>query len=395
VVTYTATGGTITAGGLYTAGGTVGGFRVIATQQGGTLADTAIVTVTAPPPILLAVILTPATASVVIAGTRQFSVSGQWSDGSTSAPAVTYTATGGTISSSGLYTAAGTAGNFRVIATQQGGTLADTATVTITPPVLLAVSLTPASASVVTGGTRQFNVTGQWSDGSTSAPAVTYTATGGSITSAGLYTAGGATGSFQVIATQQSGALADTASVTVTLPVNGGDLFDVSMPASSTDQGGSGYWVGGQTYTDLWVSFAMEVITSPSTGLATQKMVIFRNTGSAPNQFGEMNQIDGQWIWNWLFTDPNKGNITLNAFGSVASGLGQWHTYKIHLQSHGTTTVTFGKDGVDNVITLTTAASPAGIPTTLTFGGTLNGGSGASHFRFDNIHIGTTDPGWP
>jgi hypothetical protein len=284
----------------------------------------------------------------------------------------------------------------------------------------------------VTGGTRQFNVTGQWSDGSTSAPAVTYTATGGSITSAGLYTAGGATGSFQVIATQQSGALADTASVTVTLPVNGGDLanmtfesggfegltdggggtpvngrivssgaysgtdaFDVNMPASSTDQGGSGYWVGGQTYTDLWVSFAMEVITSPSTGLATQKMVIFRNTGSAPNQFGEMNQIDGQWIWNWLFTDPNKGNITLNAFGSVASGLGQWHTYKIHLQSHGTTTVTFGKDGVDNVITLTTAASPAGIPTTLTFGGTLNGGSGASHFRFDNIHIGTTDPGWP
>jgi hypothetical protein len=50
---------------------------------------------------------------------------------------------------------------------------------------------------------------------------------------------------------------------------------------------------------------------------------------------------------------------------------------------------------VDNLITLTTAAAPAGIPTTLTFGGTLNAGSGASHFQFDNIHIGTVDPGWP
>ena len=40
-VTYSATGGTISSGGLYTAGSTAGTFRVIAVQQGGTLADTA------------------------------------------------------------------------------------------------------------------------------------------------------------------------------------------------------------------------------------------------------------------------------------------------------------------------------------------------------------------
>ncbi len=63
-VTYSATGGTITTGGLYTAGSTAGTFRVIAVQQGGTLADTSAVTLTATPPVLQAVILTPASASL-------------------------------------------------------------------------------------------------------------------------------------------------------------------------------------------------------------------------------------------------------------------------------------------------------------------------------------------
>lgn len=44
-VSYTATGGVITIGGLYTAGSTRGTFSVIAKQPVGTLADTAVVTV--------------------------------------------------------------------------------------------------------------------------------------------------------------------------------------------------------------------------------------------------------------------------------------------------------------------------------------------------------------
>ncbi len=63
-------------------------------------------------------------------------------------------------------------------------------TLTATPPVLQAVILTPASASLATGGTQQFSVSGQWSNGATTAPSVTYSATGGTITAGGLYTAG-------------------------------------------------------------------------------------------------------------------------------------------------------------------------------------------------------------
>ena len=48
-VTWSATGGTITAGGLYTAGAAAGTFRVIATREGDTPADTSTVTVTSTP----------------------------------------------------------------------------------------------------------------------------------------------------------------------------------------------------------------------------------------------------------------------------------------------------------------------------------------------------------
>ena len=54
------------------------------------------------------------------------------SDGSTGAVAVTYTATGGTVSTGGLYKAGTTAGTYRVIAVQQGGTKADTSAITVT-----------------------------------------------------------------------------------------------------------------------------------------------------------------------------------------------------------------------------------------------------------------------
>ena len=225
-VTWSATGGTIDAAGIYRAGNTAGTYRVIAKQQGGALADTAVVTLTAAPPVLQAVNLSPSSASLTTGGTQQFNVSGQWSDGSTTAPSVTYSATGGTISSGGLYTAGNTAGTFRVIAKQLGGSLADTAAVTLTaaPPVLQAVILTPSSASLTTGGTQQFSVSGQWSNGSTAAPNVTYTATGGTISSGGLYTAGNTAGTFRVIAKQQGGSLADTSIVTI-VTATGGVIF--------------------------------------------------------------------------------------------------------------------------------------------------------------------------
>ncbi len=228
-VTYGATGGTITAAGLYTAGSTSGTFRVIAIEQGGTLADTSIVTISAslPPPTLTGLVLSPDTVTLAPAGTKQFNVTGTWSDGSSTTPTVTYGATGGTITTGGLYTAGSTTGTFRVIARQTGGTAADTSTVTISsstppPPTLTKLVLSPDTVTLAPAATQQFTVSGTWSDGSTTAPSVTYSATGGTITTGGLYTAGSSTGTFRVIAKQQSGTLADTSTVTIASGGGGG-----------------------------------------------------------------------------------------------------------------------------------------------------------------------------
>ncbi len=230
-ISWNATGGTVSSSGAYVAGNTTGTFRVIAGQQGGTRADTSAVTITAPAPTFTAVEVTPATATVAAGATQQFSAIGRMSDGSTSSVAVTWSATGGTVSGTGLYTAGATAGTYRVIAVRQGDTKADTSAVTITvaaTPTLSAVEVTPGSASVGTGGTQQFSALGRMSDNSTSAVTVTWSATGGTISTGGLYTAGSTAGAYRVIAVQQGGTRADTAAVTVTAPVTGG--FTVTMP---------------------------------------------------------------------------------------------------------------------------------------------------------------------
>ena len=218
--TVSATGGTITSGGLYTAGSVAGSYRVIATQTGGGLADTSAVTITASGPTLQSVVLTPASVTLQSGATQQYAVSGRMSDGSTTTVNATVSATGGTITSGGLYTAGSVAGSYRVIATQTGGGLADTSAVTITAsgPTLQSVVLTPASVTLQSGATQQYAVSGRMSDGSTTTVNATYSATGGTITSGGLYTAGTSAGVFRVIATQQGGTKADTASVTVTTP---------------------------------------------------------------------------------------------------------------------------------------------------------------------------------
>lgn len=122
-------GGTVSASGLYTAPATAGTFHVRATSVADpTKSASATVSVTA-----VSVAISPTSASVVVGNTRQFSatVSG------TSNTAVTWAVQesgGGTVSASGLYTAPGTAGTYRVRATSVADpTKSASATVTVTP----------------------------------------------------------------------------------------------------------------------------------------------------------------------------------------------------------------------------------------------------------------------
>jgi hypothetical protein len=143
-VTWFATGGTIDDGGTYVAGDTAGTYQVIAVNTAGTLADTALVSISAPPspppppgpapaPVLQKVTLLPETATLAPASTLQFRAYGTTTGGDSIAVSVVFAAGGGTVTPGGLYTAGSNAGTFRVIASS--GTVADTSTITVKAPV--------------------------------------------------------------------------------------------------------------------------------------------------------------------------------------------------------------------------------------------------------------------
>ena len=211
-VTWTATGGTITSGGVFTAGSTAGNFTVTATSAAdATKAASANVTIQPAP--VVSVSISPTSATLQSGKTQPFTATVTGSSNTS----VTWTATGGTITSGGLFTAGSTAGsNFTVTATSVAdSTKAASANVTIQPAPVVSVSISPTSATLQPGKTQPFTATVTGSSNT----AVTWTATGGTISSSGLYTAGQSTGNFSVTATS----VADTSkSATVAVGVQTG-----------------------------------------------------------------------------------------------------------------------------------------------------------------------------
>ena len=133
---------------------------------------------------------------------------------------ILWSATGGSIDSAGNYTAGTTAGKFKVIARSSNSDMADSSEVVVSAlaPTLVSVSLTPSSLSLASGATQQLTVSGKMSDGSTAPVAVTWTAGGGSVDTAGRYTAGSTSGTYRIIAKLVNGTLADTSAVTISAP---------------------------------------------------------------------------------------------------------------------------------------------------------------------------------
>lgn len=169
-------------------------------------------------PVVREVLVTPEGSTVQAGATLQFQARTVNNDGDTTAGAVTWSATGGAITTGGVFTAGQTAGVFRVVARAQNG-VADTVSVNVAlaspNPTLVAVVISPGTATVPAGGTAQFSAVGRLSNGSNQTVGITWSATGGVVSGTGLYTAGPTIGGWQVIATGPGG-LADTAAVTIT-----------------------------------------------------------------------------------------------------------------------------------------------------------------------------------
>src|SRR6184192_4623283 len=223
-------GGTIDAGGLFTAGGNAGGpFTVTATDSGSSLQGTASVTIQNDAPTVS--VGAAASPNPVTTGTTtDLTVLGA-DDGGESHLTYTWAVTAGPSgvtfgangtnaakSSTATFTQAGTY-TFRVtIADQDGATVTSSVVVPVQQHAT-SVVVSPAWATVAPNGTQAFaaSLKDQFGAAMASQPAFTWSVSGGgTVDSSGLFTAGGtAGGPFTVTAADSGSSLQGTGSVTV------------------------------------------------------------------------------------------------------------------------------------------------------------------------------------
>jgi hypothetical protein len=268
------------------------GTAIVTASSGSTLERTTVNVTATSVPVVTNLSLDPATVQLTTGGSQQFSVSARWSDGSATVPPVTYSATGGSISSNGLYTAGSLAGTFMVVASCSCG-LADTSVVALqAPPApqLMSLRISPKTVSVAGGATVQFSTTAMWSTGETTLPPISYSAiNGGSVNSAtGLFVAPSTSGTYRVVVSNTGGSVRDTATVSVTgtstdpstpaptnftrnLPQNLGlqQLFDTrfgNMLNNQLNADGIGYVWDGRNATDATAPFGPNVFETVYAG---------------------------------------------------------------------------------------------------------------------------------
>jgi hypothetical protein len=217
-VTWSASAGTISASGLFTALSTAGSVTVTATStQDTTKSGTASVTVQSSASTITSVAVTCSPSTIGVGATSQCNATVQGTGRFNSA--VTWSASAGTISASGLFAAPSTAGSVTVTATStQDTTKSGTASVTVqsNTSTIASVAVTCNPSTIGLSATSHCNATVQGT-GSYST-AVTWSASVGTISASGLFTAPSTAGSVTVTATSsQDTTKSGTTTVTVQL----------------------------------------------------------------------------------------------------------------------------------------------------------------------------------
>ncbi|MDB4905957.1 MAG: hypothetical protein JWO05_741 [Gemmatimonadetes bacterium] len=134
---------------------------------------------------------------------------------------------GGTINTSGMFTAGSTLGVFNKTGTASVGSISGAATITVVAGPLASITLTPNPATLAISTTQQFTAVGKDAGGNivNFTPTWAVVAGGGAIAQTGIFTAGTATGSFAGTVQVTSGAIKAVATVNVT----GGALATITV----------------------------------------------------------------------------------------------------------------------------------------------------------------------
>ncbi len=175
---------------------------------------------TSEPGLTATISISPTSVTLVPGGTQQFTVVAKNADGDILAipdPIWSMSGGGGTITSTGLYTAGTTAGSFTASVTCNGVTA--TATIVVGPGPLATITVTPNPATMPINTTQQYTAVGKDANGNIVAitPVWSVTAGGGAINAgSGLFTAGALAGTFTNTVRATSGTIFGTATAIVT-----------------------------------------------------------------------------------------------------------------------------------------------------------------------------------
>lgn len=274
---WTASGGGISGTGLYTAGSATGSFSVSASCGG--LVGTAAVTVSAGSP---PVVTQPAAASPNPAsGTGTSLTVSATDDGGEPGLAYSWTSTGpgqvtfvpnGSNAAKAASASFAAAGSYSLqVSVKDGGGLTATSSVGVTVSATpSAVTLVPSSATLAPGAAQQFTATvvDQFGAPLAAQPSCSWAATGGSVSSSGLYTAGSAAGTFTVTAgcsgKSRSSAVTVMGAPRITQPATAASStvtgVSVGLTVAADDDGGE----PSLTYTWASAAGALPVLFSPN-----------------------------------------------------------------------------------------------------------------------------------
>jgi hypothetical protein len=320
---WSTTMGTISPGGRYVADSLEGDYEVRATlaQPG---ADATVSSGTSKVRVrrLAQLFVTPAGATLRTQGTQAFAAYGRLNGGDSVPVTVTWTATGGSISSAGVYTAGLTPGEYTVTATAKGFSTA--ATVILTNIPVASVSVSPASATLSIGATQQLSAVAKDSAGNTlTGRVITWSSSNpavATVSGSGLVTAIAA-GSATITATSEG--KNGTSVITVPAPPtqpppvthagyyvaptgSAGNTGQINSPWSlahalshpAAVQPGDTIWLRGGTY-------KVGALSSTLTGTAASPIILRQYPG-------ERASIDGHWTvkggytWFWGFESLNS-----------------------------------------------------------------------------------------
>ncbi len=165
--------------------------------------------------------ISPNPLTLAVNGTQQFTALGKdfAGDNVPVTPVWSIVAGGGTISSTGMFTAGPTTGTFSNTVRATMGGLSATATVIVTIGPLASIVVTPNPSTLGVGATQQFTAVGRDASGNIVAitPVWSVGAGGGTISGSGLFTAGTTPGTFANTVRATSGSISGTATVIVTV----------------------------------------------------------------------------------------------------------------------------------------------------------------------------------